>query len=317
MKNSFLQYLVTPAPLAQLPADWHGEIFRRDAPLGIEIGFGNGEYLVRWHHARPDWNLVGIELSMESCERLMKRLVAGDISPVRVIHDNARFVLRECFGDNSVSRVVMNCPDPWPKDKHKERRLIDAQFAETLSAVLTMGGQYELVTDQPWYAEDAHAIFSADPRFALAPLEKGLQRSETTRYERKWLEMNREMTRLVATKIAATPIERKCKDNRMPHAFIDREIRDEFVKPLCGLEHREGEDLFIVKSALRDMEEDRYILKVVAADQGYRQSFLVQIKPHETGRWLVKLDPSVQPYRTPAVKMAIRQIAAALVEPAG
>ena len=55
------------------PLDWAG-VFGREAPLSLEIGFGNGGYLAQQALERPDLNHVGIELSWAGATRLFKRL---------------------------------------------------------------------------------------------------------------------------------------------------------------------------------------------------------------------------------------------------
>ena len=81
---------------------------------------------------------------------------------------------------------------------------------------------------------------------------------------------------------------------------------------MIGFEGRGEGWLFDVKGELRDMESAGYVLKLVTNDREYRQNVLVQVRSHETGRWIVRLDPVLQPYRTPAVKQAVAAIGARL-----
>lgn len=72
-----------------------------------------------------------------------------------------------------------------------------------------------------------------------------------------------------------------------------------------------------MKSLYHDVNRGHYLLYVVTKDAAYKQDVYISVARQEDGRWLVKLDPSVQPYRTPAVKAAVWEISRRLAETAG
>lgn len=301
------EYEVRAREFAQYPLNW-SELFSREAPLAVEIGFGNGAFLLDWAARQPSWNFVGIELSMHSMEKIQKRIFQEQVGNVLPLHEDARFALRELFPANSLQHVMMNFPDPWPKDRHKHRRLLDENFIRILGMTLQSGAVYELVTDQEWYAADALALFKAAPFFEVGEVEKNPPRPVMTKYEKKWREMGRDRFRVLAKKVQHVTVERLLEDAEMPHAFVEKGLTQEKVESLIGLEHREGEQLFVVKDAFVGANKPQFLLKLVAKDMGYQQNFFVLIRQQDAHRWLVKLDPALQPYRTPAVKMAVWQI---------
>ncbi len=303
----YLRYAIDPRQETVFPLNW-AALFERNAPLAVEIGFGNGAYLVEWARQQPQWNFVGIELSGECMERLQKRIAAEKLSHVRPIRENARFALREFFPDNSIRQVTMNYPDPWPKEKHRRRRLLNEQFVAILAAVLAPGGIYELVTDQEWYAHHAADLFQHSECFETGPVELNPVRPVVTKYEQKWKKMGRQSYRVVATKLKSTPITRLLEDYDMPHAFINLPISDAVVQALEGVELVEGTRWCIIKGSYLKLGTEQYMLNVVARDDDFQQNFYLQITPREDGKWLVKLDSAQPPYRTPAVKMAIWRI---------
>lgn len=306
-KTFYLEYAVQAKQFEHYPMNWEN-IFERKAPLAVEIGFGNGDFLIDWAAQKPEWNFVGIELSLESMVRLQKRLFQRGITNIRPLHEEARFSLREFFPQNSLRQVIMNFPDPWPKERHKERRLLNEDFTEILSAVLEDGGHYELVTDQEWYAEHACALFRESSCFEIAAVETSPPRPVITKYEQKWREMGRSSYRVLARKIQTAAINRLLEDADMPHAFIEKEIDFTAIEKLTGLEHSQAEQLFVVKAAFGDADQNRFLLRTIAKDGAFRQGFYIVIKRHDERRWLVKLDTTVLPYRTPAVKMAVWKV---------
>ncbi len=115
-------------------------LFGRDAPLTIEIGFGNGENLLA---------LLGLE------ER--------QLANVRVICHDAVEVLERQVAAQSVDEFLILFPDPWPKKRHHKRRLLQRPFAELLSSRLARGGLLRLATDWQPYALQMLEILSATP----------------------------------------------------------------------------------------------------------------------------------------------------------
>ena len=97
-----LKYDYDPRQSPIFPVNWD-EIFNRRTSLAVEVGCGNGEFLVEWAKARPDWDFVGIELSLASGERLLSRVDQNQLQNVRLIRDDARFILRELFTNESVA----------------------------------------------------------------------------------------------------------------------------------------------------------------------------------------------------------------------
>lgn len=306
-KTFYLEYAVRPKQFEHYPLNWEN-IFERKAPLAVEIGFGNGDFLVDWAAHKPEWNFAGIEFSLESMVRIQKRLHKKGITNIRPLHEDARFSLREFFPENSLRHVIMNFPDPWPKERHKDRRLLNEDFTEILSTVLENRGHYELVTDQEWYAEHAQALFRESPYFEVAAVETNPQRPVVTKYEQKWREMGRSSYRVLACKTQSAAINRLLEDADMPHAFVEKEINFAAIEKLVELEHIEAEQLFVVKAAFGEADQNRFLLRTIAKDGAFRQGFYIVVKRHDEHRWLVKLDTTVLPYRTPAVKMAIWKI---------
>lgn len=304
--NYFLRYEIQGRAATAYPLNWNA-VFGRQAALFVEIGFGNGEFLVDWARANPEHNFVGIELSMESARRIQKKIYALKVTNIRIIRDHARFVLRELFPNNSIRGVVMNFPDPWPKKRHQERRLIDTQFVRILSAVTQTQGYFELVTDQFWYAQQAREKFMEENLFETTEIITNPVRSVSTKYERKWRSEGRDIFQMIATQRHSVSINRLLEDVTMPHVFISPTIRIDKLEPFLDRMFREGESSFLVKRIYQDLNKRNFLLRAITRDLDYLQNFYIIIARHEDG-WIIKLDDSLQPYRTPAVKWAIQKI---------
>lgn len=306
-------YFLNPAESKFFPLNWD-EIFGRPAPLFLEIGCGNGEFIADWATRHPDWNCLGIELSLGSTSRMLKRIAGQRLKNVRLMMNDARFAVRELFSDNQLDLVMMNFPDPWPKEKHKKRRVIVPDFVASLSGVLKPGGLFELVTDQQWYAEQSADFFRDDGSFAVAPLEKNPCREVTTKYERKWLSENRETFKLQAKKDTGKSVHRLLEDSTMPHRIISKMPTEAEVWKLAGLVQKQKDAVFKIKEIYSGKAGGSYLLRTVTADRDFTQNFFILIAPHKNGS-IVKIDGAFQPFRTLAVKMAVEEIGRMLASP--
>lgn len=298
----YLRYEINPRDFSNFPIDWP-VAFKNRAPLAVEIGCGNGEYLVAWAKSEPSWNIIGIELSLASTKRIQSRIYKEKVQNVRIIRDDARFAMRELFFNNSVHYIMMNFPDPWPKDQHRKRRLLLPDFIETLSAIMETDGMFELMTDQEWYAEDTQSYFEKSNLFGVSDIEADFKREISTKYERKWKSAKRKCFRLQAIKIRSMSVKR-IMESEMPHIILHRTIDTKKIIKLKGLVEKKNGSVYKVLNVFKDLSAEAYLLRMVTTDEDYTQNFFILIAPHEKG-CIVKIDPGYQPYRTPAVKEAI------------
>ena len=98
-------------PKLPLPAT-NVELFHRDAPVVLEIGFGDGSFLEWIAKTHPEWNCLGADVARGSVTRAFKRLRSANVSNVRLHHGSGLFLLRNVLSNESVSRVYVNFPDP-------------------------------------------------------------------------------------------------------------------------------------------------------------------------------------------------------------
>ncbi|MDQ6961767.1 MAG: tRNA (guanosine(46)-N7)-methyltransferase TrmB [Mariprofundaceae bacterium] len=120
----------------------------RDVLLGVEIGFGNGEFLAELTQQYPEYYFVGVEIYLPGIAKAISRLDACDnIERVRVSQLPAQYVLAQQVEPNSVDMIHVNHPDPWPKKKHHHRRIIQKEFANVLASRLKLGGILSLASD--------------------------------------------------------------------------------------------------------------------------------------------------------------------------
>ena len=124
------------------------------APVVLEIGFGNGDFLVHLAQTHPDWLLVGVEIYLPGVAKAVSRLDdAGLIERCRITQLPAQFVLTHQVAESQLDGIFINHPDPWPKVRHHKRRIIQRDFAALMVTRLKTDGFIKLASDKPDLAE--------------------------------------------------------------------------------------------------------------------------------------------------------------------
>lgn len=176
-----------------LPLEWGRWI--PDAALHVEIGFGEGEFLL-WSAARhPGEGFVGVERYAEGHRALVKSAARAGLGNVLSMVGDAYILMNLAFADASLDSVTVNFPDPWPKARHARRRLLSREFFGLCARKLHPGGLLRAATDDRPLAEQAAGAFAATPDLVSShPEVPWLDASPNpvrTRYETKWLREGR------------------------------------------------------------------------------------------------------------------------------
>ncbi len=165
------------------------QLFARQAPRTLEIGFGNGEQLARLAAAAPETDFLGVEVHPPGVGHLLLQVEALALSNVRIVQRDAVEVLQRQIPVESIDEILVLFPDPWHKKRHHKRRLINANFAALAASRLKQGGRLTLATDWAPYAEVMLDVLGAEPALrnaaAPGPFMPRDARRMTTRFERR------------------------------------------------------------------------------------------------------------------------------------
>jgi len=168
----------------------------------LEIGFGGGEHLV-WQAANnPHVGIIGAEPYLNGVVSALDALASRGVTDrVRVYADDVHALLR-ALPPESLSRAFMLFPDPWPKKRHRERRLFSPNLLDKLAPLLRPGAEFRFASDIDDYAEAAIEAARAHPAFEIAHVfttenRDALPNWPVTRYEEKARKQGRGATFLV------------------------------------------------------------------------------------------------------------------------
>lgn len=143
-------------------------IFRRSAPLVLEIGSGMGETTAAIALARPETDFVAVEVHGPGVGSLLRKISELGLANLRVIRHDANEVLDHMIPDGQLAGIHLFFPDPWPKKRHHKRRLIQPRFGALMARKLKPGGYVHLATDWEEYAEQMLAVLSGEPLLSNA-----------------------------------------------------------------------------------------------------------------------------------------------------
>jgi tRNA (guanine-N7-)-methyltransferase len=168
-------------------------VFGRLARCTLEIGFGNGDALAQLARQHPHEDFLGIEVHRPGVGRLLMTLEHENISNVRVLCADAVDVLTRCIPDESLDVLLVYFPDPWPKKRHRKRRLVQPEFVTLMVRKLKTGGQLQLATDWSEYATQMLDVLSANPHLANVGNGGGYSQRPATRpltkFERRGIDL--------------------------------------------------------------------------------------------------------------------------------
>ena len=120
--------------------------------INLEIGFGKGEFLADLASSKKDSLNIGCEPYIAGVVSLLQKIKHHDIKNIMIWPDDARLLLTK-IENHSIDNIYILFPDPWPKRRQHNRRLINASFIELLTEKLKCNGTIFIATDHHDYAD--------------------------------------------------------------------------------------------------------------------------------------------------------------------
>lgn len=285
-----------------------GALFGRDAPLVVEIGVGSGGFIRNLAVHRPDVNVLGIDRAPQSIARTYRRLRRGDIPNVRLLKGNAEWLARNLFPPAGLQRVYVNFPDPWPREKHQHRRLLQVSFLRLLSSRLAPDGDLLVTTDHDGYfsfvlrSVEAAGCFEA--RLGAPPpevLDTKWARKASTHHHAVLRPLRTAQTQDIDIELA----------NTMYHAVVDGALPNLSSFEKRTFRHRRG--VVVLMDVYRPISGTGFIFLVHVEEEGLSQEVIVELREGKEG-YVVALRRFGEPLHTRGVSAAVRLLTEWLAE---
>ncbi len=171
----------------------------------LEIGPGRGEMLLWLAQQHPEKRFVAIEMTLGRYRRIIRRAERMGLTNIRLMRGNARVAVPRYFRSATFERIYVLFPDPWPKLRHAQHRLLHVEFLNLLSSLMKDQGELILATDHTPYAAWVAANLTHVPTLVNlgTPFSYDttlIPNPDRTHFEKKWRQEGKEIVFVHAQK---------------------------------------------------------------------------------------------------------------------
>jgi tRNA (guanine-N7-)-methyltransferase len=139
--------------------------FEKEQPVEVELGSGDGSFLVQYANLHPEHNFIGVERLLGRLRKIDRKGRRAGLQNLRAVRLEASYFLQYLLPKNAISAIHLYFPDPWPKRKHRKNRLVQTGFPEMCTEVLQQDGVIYLRTDDDDYFAQMLEVFRASSLF--------------------------------------------------------------------------------------------------------------------------------------------------------
>ena len=172
--------------------------FARNAPLDVDLGCGDGTFLLAMAARHPERSFLGIERMRSRVETVCRKAVKFD--NVRVLHLESAYAVRYLLPPNSIRTFYLLFPDPWPKRRHHGRRIATSEFLDAIHRALEPSGAIHVATDDRNYFGQIDQLAKNDPRFGR--VDNAGNELPETRFQKRFRERRMPIYRLALRKVS-------------------------------------------------------------------------------------------------------------------
>lgn len=150
------------------PPNWEKIYADPTQPLHLDIGCAKGRFLLNMATVEPDWNFLGLEIREPLVEDANERKVSAGLQNLHYIFCNVNNSLNPLLGSlpaDTLQRVTIQFPDPWFKNRHAKRRVVQPEMVEVLAKYLISGGVVFFQSDIEVVAVEMRDRFASHPAF--------------------------------------------------------------------------------------------------------------------------------------------------------
>lgn len=184
------------------------EAFPKQQPLQLELGCGKGGFIAQRAFAHPEINFLAVDIKSDILG-LTKRNIeqtyqqAGrEVDNVRIFAYDIERILQVLDANDQVERIYINFCNPWPKKKHKKKRLTYPRQLFFYQEFLKNGGEIWFKTDDDELFEESLAYFEMcgfTQEYLTCDLENsGFADNVQTEHERMFMEQGIKIKFLIA-----------------------------------------------------------------------------------------------------------------------
>lgn len=174
-------------------------IYGRSASIEVDLGCGDGSFLVEMAEANPARDFLGIDRLLGRVRRAQRKITQRGLTNARVLRVETSYAVRQMLPADSVALFHLMFPDPWPKRRHWRRRVVVGDFFASIHRALAPHGLLCIATDQTDYFREIERLAGQSTQFVISSDPEPYRAPST--FEKRFSES--EIYRLVLRKVSA------------------------------------------------------------------------------------------------------------------
>src|SRR5947209_2656647 len=127
------------------------KIFGRNARLEVDLGCGDGSFLAALAQQNRSTDFIGVERMVGRVRSACRKIGASGLTNARIVQADILHAAQHFFAPESVDVFYLFFPDPWPKRRHHNRRVVNQSFLRAIHRALKVRGELRAATDDADY----------------------------------------------------------------------------------------------------------------------------------------------------------------------
>jgi tRNA (guanine-N7-)-methyltransferase len=155
--------------------DWEKLYTQPHQPLHLDIGCAKGRFLLNMAKIEPHWNFLGLEIREPLVVEANHLLSDLGLTNLHYLFCNVNKSLQSLLSSlptGILQRVTIQFPDPWFKNRHAKRRIVQPELVAELANYLAVGGVVFLQSDIEFLALEMRNLFAENPAFQKLSAEE-------------------------------------------------------------------------------------------------------------------------------------------------
>ena len=167
IKNKFKEYSIDNDVISLLNKKYYKldlSVNNDFKKIIIEVGFGNGDYLINNAKENPNFLYIGSEVYINGIARVLKYISEYDLNNIKICGINFLYLLKS-LKPKTIDEIYVINPDPWPKKKHNKRRLLNYDNLVSMNKLLKKKGKIFISTDSEDYFNEIKLAINHEKQF--------------------------------------------------------------------------------------------------------------------------------------------------------
>jgi tRNA (guanine-N7-)-methyltransferase len=148
--------------------EWEKIYIQQNLPLHLDIGCARGRFVLKMAQVEPNWNFLGLEIReplVVEANRIRDEMELTNLHYMFANVNNSLVSLLSTLPVGMLQKVTIQFPDPWFKNRHAKRRVVQPELVTELANYLTVGGVVFLQSDIEFVAVEMCDRFQENPAF--------------------------------------------------------------------------------------------------------------------------------------------------------